>query len=78
MILTINFVATYTDPVLVGVAAFLGLALVAGTSCLLGPRVGAWVEPKHLETAVIAVLATVGIVTILYAVDPGVFPSLAG
>src|SRR5580693_9770990 len=28
MILTINFVATYTNPFLVGIAAFLGLALV--------------------------------------------------
>ncbi len=78
MILTINFVATYTDPVLVGLAAFLGLAFVAGTACVLGPRVGARVEPKQLELAVIAVLAIVGMVTILYAVDPGAFPSLAG
>jgi len=78
MILTINFVATYTDAVLVGVAAFLGLALVAGTACLLGPRLGARVEPKQLETIVIGVLAVVGALTILYAVDPGAFPALAG
>jgi len=78
MILTINFVATYTDPIVVGLAAFLGLAFVAGTSCILGPRIGARVEPKQLELAVIAVLATVGVLTILYAVDPGAFPSFAG
>jgi Ca2+/H+ antiporter, TMEM165/GDT1 family len=78
MILTINFVAAYTDAILVGIAAFLGLAFVAGTACLLGPRLGARVEPKQLELVVIAVLATVGVLTILYAIDPGVFPSWAG
>ncbi|MCI4360937.1 MAG: TMEM165/GDT1 family protein, partial [Thermoplasmata archaeon] len=78
MLFTVYFIAQYSDPILVGAAAFLGLALVAGSACLLGPRLGARVEPKNLEKVVIVVLAMVGVLTILYAVDPGAFPSFSG
>ena len=78
MILTIGFVATYADPFLVGLAATLGLWTVAGTACILGPHIGARVEPKILEKVVIVVLVLVGVATVVYAVDPGVFPSIAG
>lgn len=72
MVLTINFVAAYADPLGVGVAAALGLLTVAGTACYLGPRIGARVEPKLLSRVVVVVLSVVGLLTILYAVDPGV------
>lgn len=78
MILTIGFVTTYADPVLVGIAAFLGLAAVAGSSSILGPRIGARVEPLQLERWLIVILTIVGVATVLYALDPGAFAVLAG
>jgi Ca2+/H+ antiporter, TMEM165/GDT1 family len=77
MLLTINFVAAIPDPLLVGVAALAGLWCVAASACLLGPRLGARVEPKLLHRVVLAVLTIVGITTIVYAVDPGLLSGLA-
>ncbi len=76
MILTINFVATYADALLVGGAAALGLVTVATVACLLGPRLGERVEPAALRRIVAGLLALVGALTILYAVDPGAFSVL--
>lgn len=76
MILTMNFVFTIANPLLVGAAAASGLILVAATACLIGSRLGARVEPAQLHRLVIVVLTLVGIVTILYALYPGAFPSL--
>jgi Ca2+/H+ antiporter, TMEM165/GDT1 family len=76
MILTMNFVFSIANPVLVGVAAAAGLALVAATACLIGSRLGARVEPRRLHQVVIVILTIVGAVTILYALFPGAFPAL--
>jgi len=73
MILTIGFVTAYADPLLVGAAALLGLAAVAASSAILGPRIGARVPPRQLERWTIVILVVVGLVTVLYAVDPGAF-----
>jgi uncharacterized membrane protein YfcA len=62
----------------VGVAAALALLTVAAVACLIGSRLGARIEPKHLDRIVIIILTIVGIVTILYALFPGSFPSLTG
>lgn len=77
MILTITFAAAYGNALLVGAAAALGLLFVAATACLLGPRVGARVEPRVLTRGVAVVLAVVGTLTLLYALDPGAFSSLS-
>lgn len=76
MILTMNFVFSIANPLLVGVAAALGLVLVAASGCLIGSRLGARVEPAALNRLVIGVLTVVGVVTILYALYPGAFPAL--
>ncbi|MCI4335649.1 MAG: TMEM165/GDT1 family protein [Thermoplasmata archaeon] len=76
MILTMNFVFSINDPLLVGLAAALGLMFVAATACLIGSRVGDRVEPAQLNRLVVVILTLVGIVTILYALAPGAFPPL--
>ncbi|HTT35158.1 MAG TPA: TMEM165/GDT1 family protein [Thermoplasmata archaeon] len=76
MILTMNFVFSIPDPLLVGVAAALGLLAVAATASVIGSRLGARVEPRQLERFVVVVLAIVGVLTIGYALDPGAFPTL--
>ena len=78
MILTILFVSTVPSPVVVGVAAVLALALVAASACLIGSRLGSRVEPKALERFVIVVLVAVGLLTIAYALAPGLFAPLFG
>jgi Ca2+/H+ antiporter, TMEM165/GDT1 family len=75
MILTMNFVFTLNDPVLVGVAAALGLITVAATACFIGSRLGTRIDPRRLERFVIVVLTAVGALTIAYALAPGLFPS---
>jgi putative Ca2+/H+ antiporter (TMEM165/GDT1 family) len=76
MLLTIGFVLTMPNALVVAVAAGLALTLVALSACLIGPRVGARVEPKHLDRVVVIVLMIVGAVTIVYAVEPGWLPAL--
>ncbi len=76
MLLTINFAAAYDNALLVGAAAALALLSVAATACLLGPRIGARIEPRALSRVVAGVLTVVGALTILYALDPGAFSSL--
>lgn len=74
-ILTMNFVFTIGDAVLVGVAATLGLWTVGATACAIGHRLKGRIDPRRLERFVIVILAVVGALTILYALAPGVFPS---
>ncbi|MCI4370944.1 MAG: TMEM165/GDT1 family protein [Thermoplasmata archaeon] len=75
MIFTILFVASVGNLLLVGLAAATALIAVAATASIIGSRLGARVEPKLLERAVIVILAVAGLVTILYALAPGWFPS---
>lgn len=76
MILTMNFVFSIANPLLVGVAAAAGLMLVAATACVIGSRLGARVEPRRLHQLVIVILTVVGVVTVLYALFPAAFPPL--
>ena len=76
MIFTINFVFTVGNPLLVGIAAGLGLITVAATASLIGSRVGVRLEPAKLDRLVIAILTAVGVLTIVYALWPGWFPSI--
>lgn len=75
MILTMNFVFSVANPLLVGVAAAAGLMLVAATACVIGSRLGARVEPRQMHQLVIVILSIVGVVTVLYALFPGSFPA---
>lgn len=76
MVFTIVFVATLGNPIVVFLAAASALVLVAASACLIGSHLGAKVEPRALERVVVVVLTVVGVVTILYALFPGWFPSL--
>ena len=76
MVFTINFISTIQNPALVGVAAGSALVLVAASAAVIGSRFGARVEPKLLERVVIGILIVAGAVTILYALEPGWFPSV--
>ena len=78
MIFTIVFVSTMPNVLVVGIAAGLALVAVAGTSSLIGSRLGARVEPAVLERFVIVVLTIVGVLTIVYALAPGLLPSVGG
>jgi Ca2+/H+ antiporter, TMEM165/GDT1 family len=73
MVFTVVLVGTLANPLLVGLAAGLALASVAASAALIGSRLGAKVEPRHLERIVVAVLGVVGVVTIVYALFPGLF-----
>ncbi len=74
MIFTINFVTTIA-PLVVGVAAAAALVTVAGSACFIGPRLGTRLAPRHLDRLVVVLLTVVGAATILYALDPGLFPA---
>jgi putative Ca2+/H+ antiporter (TMEM165/GDT1 family) len=78
MIYTILFVAIIGNALLVGVAAAAALVAVAASAAVIGSRLGARVEPKLLERLVIGILVLAGILTILYALDPGLFPPVLG
>jgi putative Ca2+/H+ antiporter (TMEM165/GDT1 family) len=76
MILMILFTGSTGNPLLVFAAGAMGLALVAGTACTIGARLGAKVEPRSLERAVVAILGVIGAVTVALALDPGLLPSV--
>ncbi len=78
MVFTILFVVEFGQLLAVFVGAALALACVSAFSATLGSRLGARVAPRTLEWIVVAVLTVAGGVTILYALDPGLFPSLLG
>ncbi len=76
MILTMNFVFSLGDPLLVGIAAGGALACVAAFACFLGSRLGTRIDPHKLDRLVVVILSIVGALTILYALLPGLFPVL--
>lgn len=76
MVFTIAFVVSMPSAVVVALAAGSALTLVAASASAIGRRLGARLEPRPLERVVIVVLTIVGIVTILYALFPGWFPTL--
>jgi putative Ca2+/H+ antiporter (TMEM165/GDT1 family) len=78
MIFTILFTVEFGNLLVVFLAAALALVCVAGFSCLLGSRLGARVEPRVLEKMVVVILVAAGILTILFAVDPGLFHGVLG
>ncbi|MCI4323894.1 MAG: TMEM165/GDT1 family protein [Thermoplasmata archaeon] len=77
-ILEVVFVATFADPLIVFAAGASALATVAAVGCTIGSQLGEKVEPKLLDRIVIVALFVIGIVTIVYALDPGIFPAALG
>jgi putative Ca2+/H+ antiporter (TMEM165/GDT1 family) len=77
-ILEVIFVATFASPAVVFAAGASALATVAAVGCTIGSQLGAKVEPKLLDRAVIVALFFLGIVTIVYALAPGIFPAILG
>jgi putative Ca2+/H+ antiporter (TMEM165/GDT1 family) len=75
-ILEVLFVANW-GWLLVLVAGALALVSVAAWDVWLGQRLGARVEPELLRKVVVVVLLVVGVVTVLYGLAPGAFPSLS-
>jgi Ca2+/H+ antiporter, TMEM165/GDT1 family len=73
MIFTILFSVEFGNLVIVFFAAALALICVAGFASYVGSRLGARVEPRLLERVVVVILTLAGILTILYALDPGLF-----
>jgi Ca2+/H+ antiporter, TMEM165/GDT1 family len=59
------------------VAGSLALAVVAAWDVFLGHRLGARVEPALMRRVVVVVLLVVGVVTIVYGLVPGAFPTLS-
>ncbi len=78
MIFTILFAVEFGNLPVVFAAAALALACVAAFAALLGSRLGARVEPRLLERLVVVILVAAGILTILYALDPGLFGGVLG
>lgn len=78
MVLTIIFAGAFDAPVVVFVAAASALTLVAASGALIGSQLGPRVEPVALERMVIGILSVVGVVTILWALVPGIFPAWLG
>jgi putative Ca2+/H+ antiporter (TMEM165/GDT1 family) len=77
-ILEVLFVASFANPLMVFAAGALGLMTVAAVGCTIGSRLGARVEPLLLDRIVVAILMTIGTVTVLYALVPGWLPALPG
>ncbi|MCI4353722.1 MAG: TMEM165/GDT1 family protein [Thermoplasmata archaeon] len=78
MIFTILFAVEFGALLVVFLAASLALACVAGFSAFVGSRLGARVEPRLLEQLVVVILGVAGAITILYALDPGLFGGILG
>lgn len=57
-------------------AGALALVLVAAWNVLLGQQLGVRLKPRTLNRVVVVALTVVGVVTILYGLAPGAFPSL--
>ena len=75
MIFEIVFVANW-GWLIVFLAGSCALVTVAAWNVHLGRTLGARISPRTLNRIVVAVLAVVGALTILYGVAPGAFPSL--
>lgn len=78
MIFTIVFLSTIPNPLLVGTAAASALVLVAALATLVGSRLARHIEPGRLDRLVVVILVLVGIVTIVYALDPALFAFVPG
>ena len=75
MIFMILFVPVWGG-LLVFVAGASALVVVASWNVLLGQKIGTRVPPRLLNRVVVAVLTVVGVLTIVYGLAPGAFPSL--
>jgi putative Ca2+/H+ antiporter (TMEM165/GDT1 family) len=75
-IFEIVFVADY-GWLTVLLAGSLALAGVAAWDVAIGNKLGMRVSPDLLRRVVVVVLAVVGVVTILYGLVPGAFPTLS-
>jgi len=75
MIFMIVFVPTWGWLVVL-VAGALALICVASWNVWLGQKLGARLKPRTLNRVVVVVLTIVGVLTILYGLAPGSFPSL--
>lgn len=75
-VLTILFVASTKDALLVFVAAALALVSVAAIGSRSGEFLRTRVPAQRLERYLAAVLCGVGLVTILLALEPGLIPFL--
>jgi Ca2+/H+ antiporter, TMEM165/GDT1 family len=78
MILTILFSVEFGNLLVVFAAAALGLSCVAAFASILGSRLGSRVEPRVLERVVVVILSVAGVLTILFALDPGLLGGLLG
>lgn len=78
MIFTIVFLSTIPNPWLVGGAAASALVLVAALASFIGSRLARRIRPDRLDRWVVVILVAVGIATIAYALDPGLFRFLGG
>ena len=78
MIFTILFSVEFANLLVVFVAAALALACASALASFLGSRLGARVEPRLLERLVVVILTVAGVLTILYALDPGLFGGILG
>jgi putative Ca2+/H+ antiporter (TMEM165/GDT1 family) len=76
MIFLIVFVATFSDPFVVFAAGASALVLVAGSAAMIGSHLGSRVEPRALDRLLIVILIVVGTLTVIYALDPGLFGAL--
>ena len=75
MIFMILFVPVWGG-LLVLLAGASALVVVATWNVLLGLKIGARLPPRLLHRVVVVVLTVVGVLTILYGLAPGAFPSL--
>jgi Ca2+/H+ antiporter, TMEM165/GDT1 family len=78
MIFTILFSVEFGNLLVVFAAAALALICVSGFASYVGSRLGARVEPRLLERVVVVILSIAGVLTILYALDPGLFGGIFG
>jgi len=76
MIFEIVFVANF-GWLVVFLAGASALVVVAAWNVHLGRTLGARISPRLLNRIVVAILAAVGILTILYGLAPAAFPTLA-
>ena len=76
MIFMILFVPVWGG-ILVLAAGASALVVVASWNVLLGHKLGARLPPRLLNRIVVVVLTVVGVLTIVYGLAPGMFPSLA-
>jgi Ca2+/H+ antiporter, TMEM165/GDT1 family len=67
-VLTIVFVARYSDPILVFAGAMAGLVLATAVETALGNRLGKALTPKRLRLVSAAVFLTLGVLILLLSI----------